>query len=329
MICILRTLISLYRKDLLVIMAILRNACWLLICSSLGLLLPSTTLFAKDRVTALLSLPDNLVDRSREQIGKFFDASQYELQIFTLDEYRLDGQIADREMGIILAAGRDSCMYAAQHLLDHDVLCVLLSHQAFNEILARRTNRPNQRLDAIVIDQPLHRQVNIAHIVFPSLQKFGLLSSLADSESHVDGRGWSISVNSFNQNLAVAPQIVQTISNRDALVAVPDKEVFTTDRLRTVLLTAYGHAKPVIGYSRAYVRAGALITTFTTPSQVFRQASDIINTYTTEDGSSESRVYDPRYFSITHNPSIAKSLGLVTRFRFRAGQDYKDADFAS
>jgi len=298
---------------------------------TLGSLLPVKNSFAKGgySITALLSLPDKLANEARPHILESFNPSQFKVSVFELDEYRSNASLREANPGVVLAAGRDSCLYASQNLTGNDVLCVLLSNQAFLNIQKLRKTTSHYRFGAIVIDQPLQRQINIANVVFPSLQKFGLLTSKEESLGDIDKNRWSLSVDDFNANQAVAPQIVRMLSDKDALVAVPDKQIYTTERLRTVLLTAYGYAKPVIGYSRAYVRAGALITTFTTPGQVFRQASEIVDEFRSAKAGDVNQVYEPRYFSIVHNPSIAKSLGLVRRFRFHAGQDFRDTDFAS
>lgn len=300
-----------------------------LLCWFLSTILHVRSIHASDVITVLLSLPADVENQSQLQLKNAFENSRFDLKIHSLSEYRQRKSTNASDHGMVLAAGRESCAYTAKELQTPKVLCVLLSRQAFDEIQYQRDEASTRIFGAIVLDQPLSRQVKIAHAVFPSLQKFGVLSSEMSQQRDIDQDDWSLTVNTFNEDQEVVPQIVQAISDKDALVAVPDRNVYSTESLRSVLLTAFGYAKPVIGYSRAYVRAGALITTFTTPAQMFRQASEILNGDIANQIIEDNSVFEPRYFSIAHNPSIAKSLGLEKQFEFRSGHDYKDCDFAS
>jgi hypothetical protein len=54
----------------------------------------------------------------------------------------------------------------------------------------------------------------------------------------------------------------------DALLAVPDPLVFNSQTAANILAAAYRRRIPLIGFSPAYTRAGALVSLYSTPDQI-------------------------------------------------------------
>ncbi len=293
----------------------------------------AASVIASDHLTVLLSLPAEHERQAREEIKRFFPAEQYAVDVDSLENYIAREPVSDgSDLGhgdIVLAAGSQSCQYALIELPERSVMCLLLSRESFHKITQGHARQRREKpYTAIVIDQPVKRQVQIANTVFPSLKYFGVLASEANARLQKAKSCARVQVSTYNENEALAPQITDIMSSTDALIALPDHNLYNSERLRTVLLTAYGYAKPVIGYSPSYVKAGALISTYTTTRQVFRQAAELLES-SLHLGADTSMVHEPQYFSITDNASIAKSLGLVRRFRYAADHDYTDEDFSS
>src|SRR4030065_2385532 len=66
----------------------------------------------------------------------------------------------------------------------------------------------------------------------------------------------------------------RVLDDADVLLAVPDALVFNRHTAQSMLLTTYRLGKPVAGYSRAYVTAGALFAVYSTPSQIGRHIGE-------------------------------------------------------
>ena len=154
----------------------------------------------------------------------------------------------------------------------------------------------------------------------------------------------SLDYRAFAPTVALPAQLDDTLSRSDALVALPDSTIFNRATLHVVLLTAYGYAKPVIGFNRAYVRAGALISAYATPEQVLRDVFEDVAAEGAGEGVGEGidestraeneqrwfddgRVRPSRRFSVAENRRIARSLGLSRRAPIEPGQDYRDENF--
>jgi ABC-type uncharacterized transport system substrate-binding protein len=95
----------------------------------------------------------------------------------------------------------------------------------------------------------------------------------------------------------------------DILLALPDSVVFTRDTARSVLLATYRYQRPLIGFSQAYVNAGALAAAFSSPAQIARQTAELLQSLPAGRTALPAPVY-PTYFSVAVNRSVARALAL-------------------
>lgn len=228
------------------------------------------------------------------------------------------------DQGVIVAAGVSGCEQAAQAATQSEVICTLLTEENFLTIYHRQEDR--QRLSALVIDQPLIRQARIANTVYPALRRFAVVTNNESAE--IDDSRLTVDIQPYRTSRSLAPQLESAIRTHDALIAVPRHEIFNRSTLRTVLLTAYGYGKPVVGLSQGYVNAGALITCYTTPAQIFKQLAELLVSNNWQSIDDNPVVRFPRYFSIADNVNVARSLGLTKLFNFDEKTTYIDGDFS-
>ena len=213
-------------------------------------------------------------------------------------------------------------------------LCALLSAEAFAAVPCESRC---ERFEAIVMDQPLDRQIAVASSVYPALERFGVLSEArapvaaardaSDTSRAPDGP--DIAWHRFDAARPLPAQLAAALAGSDALLALPESAIFNRSTLHVVLLTAYGYARPVVGFGQAYVRAGALISTYSTPEQILRDVLDPDARERARTRFADARVRSSTRFSIVENRPIARSLGLRRRFDVDAARDYSDADFPS
>jgi putative ABC transport system substrate-binding protein len=291
----------------------------------------------RDKPDALVIL--GLVDSLHQDVRNAITMQLGELNIVYADVSEIQKSTYRwPDVDKVIATGVAGCKQAVDVQLNVPVVCVFLTSESFQGIVEQRSVTDHANLTAIVIDQPLSRQATLAKKVYPALSRFAVLSKNKVSQSVIEND--DIYVSAYRTGKALAPQLIEGTTSLDALIATPETAIYNRSTLRTVLLTAYGYGKPVVGYSRAYVKAGALITGYSTPDQVFRQIAEmsddsfvVKSVIPQADRVATSaravRVISPKYFSIVDNPSVAKSLGLIKLFEFSAGKSYQDKDFQS
>lgn len=234
------------------------------------------------------------------------------------------GRVAWPSQGVLVAAGVEGCELASAQSLQVPVVCTLLTEENFQRIHQRQNDNP--LLSALVIDQPVRRQAQIANTVYPALSRFAVVTN--NEFLDVGSGDLTVDVQRYRSYRSLAPQLESAIRSHDALIAVPQHEIYNRSTLQTVLLTAYGYGKPVVGLSQGYVNAGALITCYTTPAQIFRQLAEILAFDNWMSIGERPLIQFPSYFSIADNVNVARSLGLTKLFDFDAQTTYTDGDFS-
>ena len=85
--------------------------------------------------------------------------------------------------------------------------------------------------------------------------------------------------------------------------------VYNRATIKHILLTTYRQGRVLIGPSRAYVRAGALASTYTPIDDFAREAATLIRHWL-ENGVWPAPRY-PEHFNIVVNRQVARSLNIL------------------
>lgn len=98
------------------------------------------------------------------------------------------------------------------------------------------------------------------------------------------------------------------LGKAQVLLAMPDPHVYHSESIRNILLTTYRRNVGVIGFSSDMVNAGALASTYSDIEDVNTQLADMV-AEVAGSGNLPAPQY-PRYFKVTVNEGIARSLGV-------------------
>jgi putative tryptophan/tyrosine transport system substrate-binding protein len=78
-----------------------------------------------------------------------------------------------------------------------------------------------------------------------------------------------------------------------------------------VLMTSYRSRKPVISYSPAHVKSGALASIYSSPVDIGRHLSILMHESLNNAGVGPARPHFARFYTIALNSSVAGALGLT------------------
>ena len=93
------------------------------------------------------------------------------------------------------------------------------------------------------------------------------------------------------------------------LLAVAAPSLYNSSSIQNILLTSFRARIPMVAFSPAYVRAGALTAVYVTPVQVGIQAAVIARGVLQGKAMSATPLYS-QDFSVDVNEHVAHSLGL-------------------
>lgn len=242
-------------------------------------------------------------------------ANQADVQIVEVpgnpvDARRLSVLPGARNADLIVAAGTKAAELSVAQV-DIPVLIVMVPDTGYKKLLAHETLPP---VSAIYLNQPWDRQFDFLRAALPDLRKIGLLHSpdtgidIESLRKKIAARGGSLVARQVQSADNLYAALESVLADSEVLLVVPDSTIYSISNFRNILLTSYRRNVPLVGISKAYVKAGAVCAIFSTPEQLAGQASGAIVLF-----ARNRQLPVPQYpalFIIEVNQQVARSLEL-------------------
>lgn len=210
---------------------------------------------------------------------------------------------------MVLAVGVQSAQ-ATLSLTTKPVLAVMLSEASYQELVARF---PQAHLAAIVLDQPIARQIALFKALWSEKSTLGVLLGRRDTALHqavqkeAATKGLSLKFGFLHGTQGSVPVLEALMDGCDAILAPADPDAFNAQNARVILLTTYRAGVPVLSFSASAVEAGALAAVFSTPENIAQHVAGWLD----QQKSSAIKLPTdraPRYFDVLINRQVARSL---------------------
>ena len=193
------------------------------------------------------------------------------------------------------------------------LLAILVPRLAFERI-ADPARIHTGLLSAVVLDQPPARQLELIRLALPNVRNVGML---VGAESGEHSAAFSKAAKERGMQLVAAPvgqgglfaALQQVLADAGVLLALPDPAVFNSETAANILMAAYRRQVPLVGFSPAYVKAGALLALYSTSAQVGARGGDLLRQALA--GRSLPPPQWPREFTVKVNQDVARSLGFA------------------
>lgn len=284
-------------------------------------------------VTIILSAPTTtnleFVEHFRDEL---ISSKNTALRVKVIDLQETEKLVVAENSELVIALGVDALSAASKLKHTTPVIGVFTPLPAFNNLLAS-SKRDLGNFSAIVLDQPYMRQMMLVKSVMPNMRNLGVLLGTNSSQyaELIKDAGERAAINVtaeiIMQESELIPKLNKILDNNDALMAVPDPLVYSRETAQPILLTSYRHLKPVFGYSRSYVQAGALAAVYSTTKQLAKQATEIAVKSQAAPGLLPPP-QTPRYFSVSVNYQVARSLNLTVEDNDKIQKQMLEAELA-
>lgn len=189
----------------------------------------------------------------------------------------------------------------------HFALAFLVNSKIFNE-----RERNNSKISALYRDQPLGRQLQLAKLIVPNLQRAAIIHSADIALTNIEQlqREANIQIidTAFDNTTDWAKTLAQLMRENDVLLGIEDPQIYNSENIRSILLTTYRHGKVLIGPSRPFVNAGSLASCYTASDQYLQQLLAMITTIAQEHRL--PRPQFPKAYRVAVNSQVAASLGF-------------------
>ncbi len=218
---------------------------------------------------------------------------------------------------LVIAVGTSASEAAMRHSGSFTLLCTFLPRSAYLALLEQYQNQlESKSISAIFLDQPMSRYMALIKMLVPDASRLGTavgpiskqllpdIRALAEQQ-HLQLRHVSLSEN--NNPVATLSPVVE---NSDVFLATPDHANLNRVIAKWLLYLSIRQRIPVIGFSLAYVNAGALAAVYSSPEDVGRDAGEAASRWLDQSERKLQPARYPVYFSLRTNPSVARALGI-------------------
>lgn len=164
---------------------------------------------------------------------------------------------------------------------------------------------------AILLDQPLERYLAFGHFLADSSSP-GIINSKQiepDNQQKEILKLLNLKLTQYQalRSADLLPTIRHLKQQSDALIMLPNQRLYNRDTLKGVLLTAYRNRIPIISYSPAHVRSGALASIYSSPGDIGRHLNEILSKILSKRPETGQTLHYARYYSIKINRRVAHS----------------------
>lgn len=224
--------------------------------------------------------------------------------------------LTDPSDSVIVAIGPLSLTKAIEsnHFPKIPVISVFTSKTSYNEITSGYLKHKHS-ISAIFADSPLNDQLALITGIYNKKLAIGVI--LSDSTRYVVDELMGLKADydvdfqfEFVDELSEISSALASLKRKgiDALLAVPDGNIYTSKSLKHLLVSSYRGGQTIVGFSENIVRAGALASVYYLPNHIAIDCSETIKGYF-----NLGRLKEPSHsnnFNVAVNRTIARSMNL-------------------
>lgn len=242
-----------------------------------------------------------------------------QLRIIAADTFsKSQMTVSGRRARLIVTIGTSAARRVQQQDVPVPVLNTLIPRETYNLIhgISGTQSAHSSKHSAIYIDQPFSRQIRLARVALPKFKRIGIIlgphsKKLKNDVQHAGRLGGArLFIEEVSSEKELVPSLSKLLDSVDIVLAIPDKAVFNRRTARNLLLISYRQKVPLMGYSKAYVNAGALLAVYSTPRELGQHIAETILMTATVGRWKLPPVQFPRYYSVAVNERVARSLGI-------------------
>ncbi|MFZ6688220.1 ABC transporter substrate-binding protein [Undibacterium sp. SXout11W] len=278
----------------------------------------ASTSYAIDGVTILLSEEGGAYSEFAIDLGNILtqsNSNRLAIKIIALNKFSPDDLPRNTNSQILIAVGSSAMLALAQKPPAMPVLNVLVPQSSYVKAVKQNSRLlDSRRFSAVFVDQSWARQFGLIRVSLPAHPRVGILLGkesidiIPGLQSAAKESDITLNIETISEDAELLSALRKLLSISDAVLAVPDARIYNRNNISSILLTSYRQQIPLFGFSASYVKAGALAAIYSLPNQISQQVAEIIANIPAS-GNLPAPQF-PKYFSITINPQVARSLNI-------------------
>jgi putative tryptophan/tyrosine transport system substrate-binding protein len=226
-----------------------------------------------------------------------------------------DAEVTALNPQAFVALGTEAATSLARARLKAPVLCALMPRSSFERVLRETGRRASSQFNVLYLDQSLQRQLALIRLALPQARRVGILWG-PDSWTRAPAlralaraNGLLVQEARLEASSSLFSVLQPVLENSDVMLALADPLVFNSSSIQNILMTTIRYKVPLVAFSPAYVRAGAMLALYSTPAQAGAQAAQWTLGVLANRALPEPAL-EPLDFEVSVNEQVARALGL-------------------
>lgn len=255
-----------------------------------------------------------IVDAIKRNVG---EQGASELKIFSMPADDLvagESEIYKTDFySLVVTIGARAADVVAKLPVKPPVLSTMIPRSLYERLPPRQGG---EQTSAIYLDQPLERQLAFIRLLLPNKNRLGVAygpnsaNAKDDLERVAKLKGYNIVSENLESMGNLGPTFDRLLARVDFLVALPDAKIYNPTTIPKILLASFHANRPVISYSAAHVKSGALAAVFTPPQALAQQIADMLMKQQAGSKFALPAPQYPAYWRVSVNRHVARSLKL-------------------
>lgn len=254
------------------------------------------------------SFYQNFVDQLQQHINTSNNSLQHKPSLRISSNDKNIREELNSGYKLVVSVGSEALRVISENNYEGHVFSVLVPEVSFKKY------NHSIKYSALYADHPVSLYLKLIKISIPKGNRVGILlgpsSSIYESELEDAAKklGLHLQLKKINKSEHVSRRIGQLAANIDVILAIPDPVIHNKRTAQSILYAGYRNNIPVIAYSSSYLKAGAMISLFSSPEQLAEDAATHIIEKLKNTGLLEQAPAHPSIFSIGVNKNVSRSL---------------------
>lgn len=211
---------------------------------------------------------------------------------------------------LIITLGASATQTVSSRFPEKRLISAYITEQHLNNLTI-----PNKQHLPVLLDQPLSRYIAFSHLLLDA-RTIGVVSRNQinfNKRQRQLLRNNSIEFKQFQlkEMDQLLPGIRSIGKTSETLLMMPDQTIYNRDTLKGVLLTTYRSRTPVVSYSPAHVKSGALASIYSSPIDIGKHLGELLDQFLLRNSLPADKPQFARYYSIRYNQQVAHALGIT------------------
>lgn len=264
---------------------------------------------SSDKATAFQEAADTLI---QEMVHN--GMARQDISVLSTMQFQTGGP-GIQDARLVVSLGTDAFRQVVSQSSKTAVLAALIPRISYERVLLEANRKSQGNVSALYLDQPFGRQVDLLRLALPYARRVGVMwgpESVAQQPLltvALQTRGLEFSEGVLAEGSPIYPALRSALNGTDVLMAVADPNVYNASTVPNILLASYREKTPVLAFSPAYVKAGALLSVHSSAAQLGMQIAAMAGHFL-QANSLPGNQY-PSEFTITANEYVARSLGIT------------------